>query len=950
MRDRFRADPDYWDQKLANYLHDPPDKALRIPGHEERSIKIADALGGLPSPSKDFYQPADQIAAGMDRALLPGYSKDESKNGAVDFLRYPCLTHPTGEEPPLHLKFDSMLEIGAVAAAMLSIIREDIDGYAATVGLSTKHKNNPTSFSPARFHYVHHVLRERLAKEDVGGLGGVWYRIPADTRIPDHSIWQHCSLVSALSSCFQLSKQRRASLLVFSLTPVQDFISRARKLRDFWTGSLILSWLSFEGIREVIYAFGSDHILYPSLIGQPLVTWLLERDCGLSFPGSENGSSGIRGSGAASLPNKFVSLVPAGQEEQTAEGIRTAILRSWTQLGEKTLEMVERVLDRRDVYVREQFERQLSSYWTFHWSACPLLDDTSLQVVRQLLHEEVWQSPVGFMESAKNLPYETRGEGACYGLTHALVQTHLAAGKMHRINERKEEPGIKCDLHGDFEALRFDWKDGDDRNPRPGRDPFWTALKARWSPKSDFKASERLSAIGLVKRLAYRVCQNLDDHPLRAQFQQADRFPSTTEMALADWLNRLEKRGLTRGFRGDARLKLAQYIHESELERQEKEDGPEITDLEAEERALCFKLRESMEKAGDPIQDDDKYYAILLMDGDRMGSLVNGETIASRWETVLHPDLAIRLRNPGFDNAYKTLWEKALPQKRLLAPGVHAAISEALGDFALHSVPSIIARNRGQLIYAGGDDVCAVLPVSGVLQAAREIARLYSAGFLFMPADERNDAVVVSTTWQPSGGRLALQLGRGSDISVSAGILIAHHKKPLSVAMRRAHELLVKKAKDIGGRNGLALELEKRSGGARLFMSQWDEKPVLGLQSGHGGLVRHFMAVGQALGRAKKRSMSVSLVYRLEQLRPALEAIVNEAPGELHRFLNKQLERSDREMSEEQRALLYQHLIALLVRKHGLHKTLVVDTVSLNVAKFIGGRIDRHARGNGGVE
>ncbi|MEI9480042.1 MAG: hypothetical protein WCO26_26190, partial [Deltaproteobacteria bacterium] len=99
----FRPDPDYWDHKLADYLHDPPDKALKITGHEERSKILLDAIGQLPSPGKEQYQRADWIASGMDRTCLPGYDKDESVSGAVNFLDYPILTHPTGSDRPLRL-------------------------------------------------------------------------------------------------------------------------------------------------------------------------------------------------------------------------------------------------------------------------------------------------------------------------------------------------------------------------------------------------------------------------------------------------------------------------------------------------------------------------------------------------------------------------------------------------------------------------------------------------------------------------------------------------------------------------------------------------------------------------------------------------------------------------------------------------------------------------------
>ena len=92
-----------------------------------------------------------------------------------------------------------------------------------------------------------------------------------------------------------------------------------------------------------------------------------------------------------------------------------------------------------------------------------------------------------------------------------------------------------------------------------------------------------------------------------------------------------------------------------------------------------------------------------------MGKLVNGETLGATWKSVLAPELQKRLEG-DFDPKHKNLWEKFFTKQRLVAPSTHAAISEALGDFSLHTVPAIINKYDGQLIYAGGDDVCAIMP------------------------------------------------------------------------------------------------------------------------------------------------------------------------------------------------------------------------------------------------
>ncbi|MGD9819171.1 MAG: hypothetical protein AB7V04_10795, partial [Desulfomonilaceae bacterium] len=72
----FRKDANYWNDKLSVYLHDPPDKALRIQDHTLRSSKFAEILGGIPDPNSNFDWRADVVASGMDRVILPGYNPD----------------------------------------------------------------------------------------------------------------------------------------------------------------------------------------------------------------------------------------------------------------------------------------------------------------------------------------------------------------------------------------------------------------------------------------------------------------------------------------------------------------------------------------------------------------------------------------------------------------------------------------------------------------------------------------------------------------------------------------------------------------------------------------------------------------------------------------------------------------------------------------------------------
>ena len=277
------------------------------------------------------------------------------------------------------------------------------------------------------------------------------------------------------------------------------------------------------------------------------------------------------------------------------------------------------------------------------------------------------------------------------------------------------------------------------------------------------------------------------------------------------------------------------------------------------------------------------------MDGDYMGKLVNGETLASTWQSVMHPNIVQRMKDPKFDAAYHNMWQTIFKQypKRLLTPSIHAAISEALGDFAMYGVAAIIKNFKGKLIYAGGDDVCAVLPVDYAFDAAEEIRKYYISEFKLIDGNESCD---VKDNWPVERGKLSLNLGKGKGISISAGIMICHHKESLSQMITETHNLLGNRAKTEAGRNACAIELRKRSGGSRFFTRKWEDEAW-----------QSFQQIGALISNKNKQQVSASLVYRLAEFKDGIKAILDHDNHRelLVKFIKKQLERSSLSVKKE---------------------------------------------------
>ena len=895
-----KPDTSYWNNKFAAWWHDPIDKVFGIQKHETRAAEYLQVFG-IDRPNDEFWKMADGIAAGFERGQVPSYNADSNKNGAVDFDRNPIITHPTSGKDG-SLKIVGMDATPArIHADAMEFLKNNIGMEAGRGDYAARFEKDPSRFAIARLLYTHLVLRFALAEQNIGGLGALWHRVPADSRFPDHSIWQHNALCSAISSCIELGgTPEEAGLMVFSISPVQGFIARSRKLRDFWTGSVLLSWLAFEGLRWVMENLGADHVLYPSLIDQPLVNAYLEKEwevSGAFMPEIWKGQP----SGIASLPNKFLFLVPLGKAEEIAAALEKAITGKWEKLAQMTFDYLadkKNMSEEERNYLTALFTRQTSHFWDFQWATARLANKDDKAGIQDLLDESQWKNQFSYLEAIrpilekKGYSVKNSSRGILYSTSHSLVQSALAAEKSRKMITREEEPGEKCQMCGEFEVLHaIDSSKGNAAEYKDNINSFWN----RFAKDDDFKENEHLCAVCFIKRYAPRVLKKDETHILNGIFGDADSsFPSTTMMALTDYF-----------FRNN------------------------IAD-EKKKKEIADKLHDSKtdEVRNEKIKNADKYYAILLMDGDKMGKLVNGETIAATWDKIMHPEIAERLIKNGFDPLYRDVWQKIYGneglKKRLVTPAIHAAISEALGDFSIYGVAPIIDKNGGRLVYAGGDDVCAFLPIGNALAAAREIKDYYASVFRFI--DMRRNSTAIEKEWKPAPGKLSVNLGIGQDISISAAILICHHKESLTQMIERTHLLLKSAAKEKAGRNACAIELRKRHGGSRYFTRKWTEKAAWDA----------FASIGMLSGD-KDKQLSQSLLYRLETLRPGIEAIINQATNaekNLTTFIAKQIERSGTKSgtTKEEIAAAITHIIW-----DKTNKEKPFNPEGLLVAGFLGG-------------
>lgn len=826
-----------WEDKIKAFLHDPPSKALNIPGHKEMSDKLLD-MWYIAKGGDELY---DQVSASADRPGVPGYKEGCS----VNFTEAPEITHPISKG---RLKFN-------LTHPNMPSIEQNIMAMLREMALSEDNVHKSKYFT------LIEGLKQNLSANEPY-LCGIWNKIPADTRIPDHSIWHHDALVSALATC-----KNEPYFFVFSLGPVQGFISEARKLRDLWVGSMILSYLAWAGIRFICDTFGPDHIVYPSLSGQPFFfEYIREKKLSEIFEEITPEQKRI-----ASFPNKFVAILPKDATEETGRQVEAAILKEWRAIADSVYSRVSMRAASNPECFEKIWKRQNTNLWEFYWLSSPWLKTLSDDFAKEI-SETDRANTSKLSKLFKDSSGYNANQGICYSSSHGLAQGFHAALKNSRnFYENYNEPGDKCTQCGKRQQLSISDNREDTRK-------FWVKLKTGIG--DDIKDNERLCSICLIKRIAVR-----DSHGLPSPLGKAlknNSFPSSTEMAFSHIKRQLGNNGKEEIWKDFVKECGERDAYDVLHDNDEKEQP------ESKVRKFNNRLRD--EAGIKPTNIFGKYYAILVMDGDKMGDLVNGKADnLAKWQDIMHSSLPDKLVNsPSKDKTKGWLEEGILQEKRHLTPSVHKAISEALGDFALNTVPYVVAKHYGRLIYAGGDDVLAVMPVDTALKAAQEIMELYRTPFLVKRADHDGTIDKCEAEYTPKKGeKLLIHLGEAAIIS--AAVVIAHHKAPLRGLINEAHRVLEKEAKERAGRDAISISLKKRSGAEKLIARKWANEKG----KSYTALLMELM------DDLYDKKASSRLMYKLDENKTALKTLAADGPdGSVEKLLESYIEKGRRDKTK----------------------------------------------------
>ena len=135
------------------------------------------------------------------------------------------------------------------------------------------------------------------------------------------------------------------ALIQFHLGPVQPFVEAARTVRDLWTGSYLLSWLTVAAIRPVLER-GDAELISPAVGGNSLVAAYLSARGYAAHP-RHRVTAADGDPLVPSLPNRFyarISGVPADDLREIVDSIERACRDEWRRIAGAVRDELDRLL------------------------------------------------------------------------------------------------------------------------------------------------------------------------------------------------------------------------------------------------------------------------------------------------------------------------------------------------------------------------------------------------------------------------------------------------------------------------------------------------------------------------------------------------------------------------------------------------------------------------------
>lgn len=494
-------------------------------------------------------------------------------------------------------------------------------------------------------------------------------------------------------------------LATLAIGPVQGFIAAARRSRDLWFGSYLLSEASKAAALRLASESGTI----------------------LIFPHAD--LADLQPDTPLQVANKILAQVETDDPAALVEAAKQAARHIWRLHARGVVQAIRS--SRGNPLRKKLWRAQSRDIFEFYAAWVPLANPAQYRDQRQRLEAllAARKNSRDFFPSDAD-PAEARGQH-------------------------------KSSLDGLRESVL------DSRNFTPN-------LRRRWG----INDTEELDCPGLVKRVGsllslkferFTPLSRIAVDPWIRGLARTGGGPECLT-ALNETLNILVPQGLASRVKGneeqyrdlpyDGQLLYPFRLETAQAEYRNQPEG----------QAVLTILNAQLQPVWQAFQEPQPYLAILTADGDRMG--------------------------------------ESLEKIRELS--THQAISTVLSSFA-RWVPEEVRRHCGHCIYAGGDELLALLPLDQAIACAAALATAFHERvqevFNSLPPAEHPEVLP----------------------TLSVGVTINHFLEPLGSVLQRARraEKLAKGDDQENPRNALAVILKPRSGAEIAVRRRWEGSPEI---------------------------------------------------------------------------------------------------------------------------
>lgn len=767
--------------------------------------------------------------------------------------------------------------------------------------------------------------------------------LPADRVLPDCPLHSFNSTVSALAGAMFTDENTaiHPHLLLFTFSPVQEFIKASRKFLDFWAGSYLLHYLGAKMCWYIAEEYGPDAVITPSLWGQEIIDALILKEKYPDFqeefdkytkgdPVSKFNKRTSVSLSTAGFPNLVTAVLP-GKEAAIEMGKKLAekLKTDWINIGIKVREVIKKDViafaskpkerekfwkdNAKDFIDLEKYQKELEKWqhggnwewnklweaqldntWESYWTVVPLGDpERDLEIEKDKDNLDKWLTAQTQLSQARQeIPtaaeqqfYKQFNVGTWWGSFQGRLGQSIQAVKNTRTWQVPVAPGERSTLSGQYSAVH----PGLNYNKfREGAGMSAGNMRLFWQVMAEafpglFNGSEKLNALELTKRMAWvyggvaeslgvdiglekstpdNIQQDTDNNEEQSnsENQQLDyekfiRFPNLTSIAaakfayehpqkVAEYWGCLNKKLKESNFTSrQKRIFRAKTRRPFQVRKTDKVLGSNgnihcngvmfsskwLAEDMTLEKDQISELRNIVDKThkecgfGDSSPSD--WWAIVLGDGDNMGKYVSGRKLK------LYRDY---INEEAIEEEQRQQIEQEFPEfletRKRMGPATHVGLNRALLDFSNRLVPYLTEeRCCGRVVYSGGDDVMAVLPVEDLPEYLRSLHAAWqggedlefkSEGGYWFPKDEtvKNSSL---------DKRPYFTMGEGATMSM--GIVIAHKSVPLPTVLESLWTAEKERAKKIPDKDGLCFRVIYGSGNTLealmkgTLLSQWHE-------------------------------------------------------------------------------------------------------------------------------